>query len=56
MDYEDVRLGQRMTLTGVTRTVTMLDANDAYLPDGVVDITIRVNLKEQVRLGKETEK
>jgi len=47
MNYSDFRLGQPMNLTGEVRTVTMLDGDDEMLPDGVVDVTMRVVLSKQ---------
>lgn len=36
-----------MALTGQLRTITMLDPDDNMLPEGVVDVTMRVTLADQ---------
>lgn len=54
MRLRDVHLGATVTVTGEVHTLSMLDGYDKPIPEGFIDVTLRVRLSDQGSGGSES--
>ena len=47
MEIRDIRLGGHITLSGEVHEMSMLTPDDKLLPEGVIDVRLRVVLAHQ---------
>ena len=53
MNISDLRLGATVAVTGEVQTLSMLDGDDNLLPEGFIDVTLRVRLSDRELGGSE---